>query len=111
MRKNQKYSKGQMYRAIKKWEKSGLTQVKFCKQEQLSPKAFCYWLRKYRSENATSVPFANKEAFIPVSLPGRGNMQAPFPPGGRIELFFPNGVRLNCPAGIEIHQLKALIKF
>jgi hypothetical protein len=111
MRKNQKYSKEQMYQAIEKWQGSGLTQVKFCEQERLSAKAFCYWLRKYRSEKTTAIPVANNEAFIPVSVSDTSNFQPPLPSGERIELFFPNGVRLNCPAGIEVNQLKTLIKF
>lgn len=111
MRKNQKYSKEQMYHAIEKWQGSGLTQVKFCKQEKLSAKAFCYWLRKYRSENTRAVPAENNSAFIPVSLSGASTIGAALQPNDRLELFFPNGVRLNCPAGIEITQLKTLIKF
>lgn len=100
-----------MYHAIEKWQGSELSQVKFCKQEELSTKAFCYWLRKYRSEKAKSVPAENNSTFIPVSLSGTGNNVSVLQAGQRIELFFPNGVRLNCPAGIEISQLKTLIKF
>ena len=101
-----------MYRAIEKWQESGLTQVKFCKQERLSAKAFCYWLRKYRSEKAGTVPTTeNNSAFIPVSLSDTSNTGPILQPVQRIELFFPNGVRLNCPAGIEVNQLKTLIKF
>ena len=111
MRKNQKYSKEQMYLAIEKWQESGLSQVKFCKQEELSAKVFCYWLRKYRSEKVSAVPANNTSAFIPVSLSGTGNNVRVLQPGQRIELFFPNGVRLNCPVGIEVSQLKTLIKF
>lgn len=98
-----------MYEAIKRWQESGLTQVKFCIQENLSAKSFCYWLRKYRSENP--VPVTNNETFIPVSVPGIGigSVGPGLATGERIELFFPNGVRLNCPAGIEIKQLKTLI--
>ena len=101
-----------MYHAIEKWQESGLTQVKFCKQEQLSAKAFCYWLRKYRSEKARAIPTTeNNSAFIPVSLSGTSNIKPILQPGQRIELFFPNGVRLNCPAELEVNQLKTLIKF
>lgn len=100
-----------MYVAIEKWQASGLSQVKFCKQEKLSAKAFCYWLRKYRSEKTRAVPAGNDSSFIPVSLSGTGNNAPVLHPDQRIELFFPNGVRLTCPAEIEVSQLKTLIKF
>ena len=63
-----------MYHAIENWQESGLIQVKFSKQEGLLAKAFCYWLRKYRSENTTAVPVANNAAFIPVSVSGISKM-------------------------------------
>lgn len=100
-----------MYHAIEKWQGSGLSQVKFCKQERLSVKAFYYWLRKYRTEKIKAVPSQNNSTFIPLSLSATGNIEPVLQPGERIELFFPNGVRLNCPAGIEVAQLKTLIKF
>jgi transposase-like protein len=66
MRKNQKYSKEEMYLAIELWEESGLTQVNFCSREKLSVKTFSYWYRKYKKEIRFSVE-GNKEtpdAFI-----------------------------------------------
>jgi len=34
MRKNQKYSKEEMYLAIELWQKTGLSQDKFCSREK-----------------------------------------------------------------------------
>ena len=48
MRKNQKYSKEEMYLAVELWQESGLSQVKFCSREKLSVKTFSYWYRKYK---------------------------------------------------------------
>ncbi|QGY42532.1 hypothetical protein GM418_02335 [Maribellus comscasis] len=111
MRKNQKYSKEEMYLAIELWQESGLSQIKFCSREKLSVKTFSYWYKKYKKENRLSVE-QNKEtpdAFIPVKVSSDRTTAAGKESYGRIELSFPNGVQLSCPAGIDIGQLKSLI--
>jgi len=111
MRKNQKYSKEEMYLAIEMWKGSGLSQVKFCSAEKLSVKTFAYWLRKYKQEKG--FPAKKNEsvqkAFIPVKVSNARNHLVP--DCVSIEVTFPNGVRLSCPAGIDIGQLKTLINF
>ena len=113
MQKNQKYSKDYMYRAIAQWQGSGLSQVKFCSGEKLSVKTFSYWLRKYRQEKGVSFGGSKKarETFIPLKVSGTKTERDPSANFGRIEVSFPNGVRLSCPAGIDIGQLKTLINF
>lgn len=111
MRKNQKYSKEEMYLAIEMWQESGLSQRKFCLNENLSVKTFAYWLRKYKQEKGFPAKKDNnvRETFIPVEVPNAIN--TPVPDCGNIEVIFPNGVHINCPAGIDIDQLKKLINF
>lgn len=111
MRKNQKYSKEFMYSAIRRWKVSGLSQVKFCSGENLSVKTFNYWLRKYRGEKfAMGKPKStSSDTFIPVEVSDTGRSKCSTHDSGRIELLFPNGVRLSCQAGIEIVHLKSLI--
>jgi transposase-like protein len=113
MRKNQKYSKEEMYLAIELWQESGLTQVKFCSRENLSVKTFSYWYRKYKKEKGLSVKEnkATPDTFIPVKVSGGRTATLGNEGYGRIELSFPNGVRLSCPVGIDIGQLKNLINF
>jgi hypothetical protein len=68
MRKNQKYSKEEMYLAIELWRESGLSQDKFCTLEHLLVKTFSYWYKKYKKEKGLSAG-RNKEVsdtFIPV---------------------------------------------
>jgi hypothetical protein len=36
---------------IETWEKSGQSQAEYCRQNLLSDKSFCYWLRKHRRQN------------------------------------------------------------
>jgi len=109
MRKNQKYSKEQMYLAKEKWQSSGLTQLQFCKRENLSKSTFGYWLKKYRKEQGQPKPSREKpvKAFIPVEVPK--TMEVPVLGNGQIEITYPNGVKVSCPESINVHQLKSLI--
>jgi transposase-like protein len=113
MRKNQKYSKEEMYLAIELWQESGLSQVKFCSREKLSVKTFSYWLRKYRKEKGFSVERGRNvsDTFIPVEISRGGLSTEANPSSDRIEVSFPNGVQLSCPVGIDTSQLKNLITF
>ena len=113
MRKNQKYSKEEMYLAIELWQESGLSQVKFCSRENLSVKTFSYWYKKYKNENRLSVE-ENRETpntFIAVKVSGDRTANVSDGEYGRIEVSFPNGVQVSCPVGIDIGQLKSLINF
>ena len=100
-----------MYLAIELWHESGLTQGKFCDREKLSVKTFGYWLRKYKNEKGL-LPLSKKkgrQGFIPINVSHA--VKTIIPESGWIEVSFPNGVRLSCPAGIDTHQLKTLINF
>ncbi|HKK09315.1 MAG TPA: transposase [Bacteroidales bacterium] len=111
MRKNQKYSKEEMYLAVELWQESGLSQVKFCSREKLSVKTFSYWLRKYRKEKGVSTEGDKKvsDTFIPVEISKDAASAYANSNSGRIDVSFPNGVQLSCPVGIDIGQLKTLI--
>jgi transposase-like protein len=113
MRKNQKYSKEEMYLAIELWQESGLSQVKFCSRENLSVKTFSYWLRKYRKEKGFSVERGKNvsDTFIPVEISRGAAAAHESTNSGRIDVSFPNGVQMSCPVGIDIAQLKTLINF
>ena len=114
MRKNQKYSKEEMYRTIAQWQGSGLSQIKFCSREKLSVKTFSYWLRKHRKEKGISTLHSKNisDTFIPIEIPLSGTPSTGANTNsGRIEVSFPNGVQLSCPARIDIGQLKTLINF
>ena len=113
MRKNQKYSKEEMYLAIELWRESGLSQVKFCSRENLSVKTFSYWYRKYKKEKGFSAEVTKEtpDTFIPVEVSGGRTTTVRNEGYGRIEVSFPNGVQVSCPVGIDIGQLKSLINF
>lgn len=110
MRKKQK-SKAVMYRHIERWKSGGLSGRQYCKEARLTKSTFYYWLKKYRHEKGFSVkPEVKKpEAFIPVDVSSVSN--GIISDSDHIEVFFPNGVQVSCPSGIDIRQLKTLINF
>jgi len=100
-----------MFLSIELWKESGLSQSKFCIQEKISLQTFGYWYRKYKREKVLlpNLGLKESETFIPVALPNTVHSTAVTP--GAIKVSFPNGVQVNCPAGIDIQQLKTLINF
>lgn len=53
------YRKQEFWEAkIKEWEKSNLTQIEYCRNENLKPKSFTYWKNKIKksSQLPTFVP-------------------------------------------------------
>jgi hypothetical protein len=111
MRKKQRYSQEKMFLAIELWQESGLSQSSFCIQQKISLQTFGYWYRKYKQEKGLlpNPGLKECETFIPVELPHTVHSTASTP--GAIKVSFPNGVQINCPAGIDIQQLKTLINF
>jgi len=63
MRKNQKFIKEQMYAWIESWQQSGISQIRFCKEEKLSSSTFNYRLRKYKQEKDRAVYTNSKPGF------------------------------------------------
>jgi hypothetical protein len=110
MRKDQKYSKEEMYLAIEIWHESGLTQAEFCKQEKIPGSSFYHWVKKYKKEKEMiNLYLKQYPGFIPVKVSPPVNSFIEDP--ARIEISFPNGVRLSFPAGTNISQLKTLINY
>ena len=101
-----------MIKLLEKWKASGLSQLSFCKRENISKSTFGYWYRKYKKEKGllSEEPQKANQAFIPVEMPGNRSTKDMLPTSSRIEVSFPNGVRVSCPVGIDIQQLKTLIK-
>jgi hypothetical protein len=79
-----------------------VSQVQFCVRECIPKSTFYYWYVKYKKEKG-------HQGFIPVKVTQVHNNN--ISTAGRIEVSFPNGVQVNCPAGIDIAQLKTLINF
>lgn len=105
MKRQQKYSKPQMYALIRKWESSGISQVDFSRQHGIAKSTFGYWRRKYLRETGNS---SKKGSFIPVKVesPNKFSMDTT----GMIEIIYPNGVRMVCPAGMDLSRLHSVLR-
>lgn len=101
MRKNQKYSKEQMFALVLECENSGLSQEKFFDQHKISKSTFGYWRKKYLKETSHG---KGKDNFIPVKVGNTGDKSPEV-----LEVIYPNGVRLVCSAGMDLSRLKPLI--
>jgi hypothetical protein len=110
MRKNQKYSKEEMYVAIEIWQESGVTQAEFCDRENIPVSSFYHWVKKYNQEREMiSLYLEQYPGFIPVKVSPPVNSVNE--DADRIEISFPNGVRLSFPGETDINQLKKLINY
>jgi hypothetical protein len=101
MRKNQKYTKEQMYGLIRQCEQSKLPQEKFFKQQGIPRSTFLYWRKKYLMETS---PVQGRDKFIPVKVSSAAGKNPKV-----LELVYPNGVRMVCPADMDLSRLKPLI--
>jgi len=82
----------QMYRLIEEQQTGNQTAIAFCKQHQISLGTFNYWLRKKRQ--------SAKSSFVAIDVePVRH---------GKVELLYPNGVRLRLD-DVDLNKIRQLI--
>ena len=92
MRKHKTAS--EMFPLIEEWASSGQTQQGFCKSRGLFQSVFNYWRKKYLdAQNSEPTPF--KELHPDLAT--------------KIEICYPNGVKIQLPAGSSLSTLQTLI--
>lgn len=89
---------------VEEQEKSGLSQVKFCKQHELVLSQFGYYRSLFRPSKLQTTPVANH--FTPIQL----NMDEEFHPLDRIKVVLPNGFQCILPMHISVKQVKSLLE-
>jgi len=95
-------------RQLLAWSRSGLTQVRFCRERGLSVAAFTWWKAKLRDELKLSDgrrgrKAPKKERFIEVQVRGGQVM-------GGYELRLTNGRRIAVPDRFDAETLRRLIQ-
>ena len=87
-----------MFPLIERYLASGLTQTRFCEEEDLSMPVFTYWLQRYRRRSAVQAP-----SFTEITPP---------PSAGHplYEIEYGGGVRLRLFAPAEAAFLLKLVK-
>ena len=89
---------------IDNWLASGLSQTKYCEQENISFASFSWW----RTKGFKDKPKAKKISFVPAVV------KEPEPVGAQlhtnIQLIFPNQTKLVLPSNLPINNLVAIVK-
>lgn len=94
-----------MYTLIRKWEESDLSQAEFLKVHRISKSTFGYWRKKYLREQAQ---LKTQGKMVPIRIQAPEELAFSGPATG-IEIIYPNGVRVVCPAQMEASRIKGLI--
>ena len=84
---------------IERWRTSGLSQVAYCRDNGLAPHQLTYWKKRL-------VPADTGVSFVPLKLTGNLPVPAARCP---INLFTPNGYRIEVGTGFDPMVLKQLI--
>lgn len=102
--------KEKMYQLIEAQKLSGQSQIHFCKAKGMSIATYSYWLRKYKLEisSLSQETKIQKTAsqFIPIQLEEKSNSSVI---NERIEINYPNGVKISCSAEMDMQKLQELI--
>lgn len=71
-RKEQSKIKKRRWQAhLRVWKKSGLSQIEYCRQHNLSSSKFCYWKRKLNRPEDSAVRFVPVPACIQPKVPSQ----------------------------------------
>jgi hypothetical protein len=90
----------QKHAMIEQWQHSGLSQKKYCEQNNIAYHHFHYWYKRCRDQRAAES--ASAAGFIPVTL----NVASS---AGCIELQLPDGKKILFHQPVSVDYLKALI--
>lgn len=103
MRKSNKKLKSQMFQLIKTWEESGIPKKTFAREQGLTISKFKYWLYKYKNRNVVSKKGqVTEKTFIPIDVLSPR-------PADKIEIQYPNGVRVLLSNTFSLEEVKYLI--
>jgi len=82
---------------IQAWEQSGLSQVAYCRKNDLKMHRWWYWRKRI------STPLATDVTFVPLKF------SSSHPSGSIISVNTPNGYRIEIDNGFDFSKLRQLI--
>ena len=94
--------KSEMYPLVETWQTSGQNKTVFSESQGIKLHTFIYWVNKYESDKSLKSPSKATGNFIPLSI------DKPLE-GGKIEIAYPNGVRLSLNGLVSSSYLLELI--
>lgn len=83
-------------RHVQAWRDSGLTQVAYCQQHELKPKALAYWIRRHKQS-------VSPLTLVPLAVQGPSA-------AGELLLQHASGWQLALPAGVDATWLAGLLR-
>ena len=92
-----------MFKLVESWKQSGLTQIEFARDHNLTLSKFRYWVHKSRILGTGDA----SSGFVRLS----GNGFSLSGTNGEIRLHYPNGVWLSLPGHTPVSVLKTLVDF
>ena len=102
IQEKRQHRKAEMFALITQQIQSGLSQIKFCKQKQLSIATFSYWRQQYTAQKKGQ----SSTKFIPIKIKRPSKTQDKN--SSLIEIQLPNQIILRCQDWSS-HQLSSLI--
>jgi len=85
---------------ISEWKQSGKSMKQYCRDNNISFDSFYYWYRKF-----SKIDSCNNEDFVPLKI-----INKPAIKENKIEIHYPNGVKLLLTGGNNLSYLRELIK-
>jgi len=92
-----------MFAFIRRWQRSGLTQKAWCKNNHIKYATFHYWYKRYRNKVVDAGLPMNTSGFLQVMMDNPGTT------GIQCELAFPDGRRLTFHQPVSADFLRTLI--
>ena len=95
---------------IQQWQRSGATQVQYCKEHKLSVAAFRWWRRKLGDDQPASGPRkrsrpASVPTFTEIRIPHSGEATAAY----AYEIILPNHTQLRLHRNFDVQAVSALL--
>ncbi|MFM7023300.1 MAG: IS66 family insertion sequence element accessory protein TnpA [Flavobacteriales bacterium] len=105
-----RHSKEEKQTHISLWQESGLSKRAYSKEAGIKYRTFLLWIMSNEPSSKKCKPKAKKvSSFIPIALSEETTMSAAHSASAQIEIRYPNGVHVLCPAGVDISVLKSLL--
>ena len=86
-------------RHIERWQQSQLSQVEYCRKNELIPHRFTYWKRRLAKDQTSST------TFVPVALVPNFSASS----SAKIDLVIAGGFKIQVGPGFDAATLKQLI--
>jgi|SRR5664279_381508 len=98
--RNKSEVREQMFKIIEQWQRSGVTQNKFCEEQSIRYHVFHYWYKRYRQQNANPQRTASSFVKLQIAKPITD---------GSVEIIYPGGIRIVFHEPVNSNFLKSLV--